>query len=62
MAKYLAMTKNLLTGFKAIKIKQAVKDLNSHVDTLAGLASVFEGEIGWTIAVHLISGLNHEML
>ena len=57
MAKYL----NLLTEFGAVKIEQVRRDLNSHADTLAGLASIFEGKIGWTIAVDLISALSHEM-
>ena len=39
MAKYLAVAKNFLTGFKLVKIEQVGRDLNSHSDTLAGLAS-----------------------
>ena len=49
MAKYLAVTKNLLTEFKAVKIEQVGRNLNSHVDALVGLALIFEGETGWTI-------------
>ena len=60
MAKYLAIAKNLITGFKAIKIEVG-RDLNSHADALVGLASVFEGEIGQTITVNLISAPSHEM-
>ena len=37
MAKYLAMANNILTGFKAVKIEQIGRDLNSHADVLAGL-------------------------
>ena len=44
MVKYLAITKTLLTEFKLVQIEQVGKDLNSHADALAGLASVFEGE------------------
>ncbi|GFS31591.1 hypothetical protein Acr_00g0018250 [Actinidia rufa] len=54
MAKYLAITKALLTEFKAVIIEQARRDLNSHADALAGLASMFEGEVGRTIIVDLI--------
>ena len=54
MAKYLVMAKNLLTKFRAVKIEQVGRDLNSHVDALAGLASIFEGESGWTIVVKLV--------
>ena len=46
IAKYLAVTKNLLIKFKAVKIEQVGRDLNSHTDALAGLASVFEGKTG----------------
>ena len=28
--------------------------MNSHADALASLASIFEGVLGWTIAVELI--------
>ena len=42
MAKYLAMAKNFLTEFKAVKIEQVGRDLNSHADALAGLASIFK--------------------
>ena len=41
MIKYLAVAKNLFTEFKAVKIEQVKKDLNSHADALAGLASIF---------------------
>ena len=41
MAKYLVVTKNLLTEFRIVKIEQVSRDLNSHADALAGLASVF---------------------
>ena len=58
MAKYLAVAKNLLTKFKAIKIEQVGRDLNSHADALAGLASVFKGKTGQTIAIKLISSPN----
>ena len=46
MAKYLATTKILLTEFRVVKIKQVWRDLNSHIDELVGLVSVFEGENG----------------
>ncbi|GFZ14587.1 hypothetical protein Acr_24g0007770 [Actinidia rufa] len=61
MAKYLAIAKAFLTEFKADKIEQVGRDLNSHIDALAGLASVFEGEIGHTIAVDLVSAPSLEM-
>ena len=61
MAKYLVVGKNLLTKFKSVKIEQVGRDLNSHADALAGLASVFEGEIGRIIAIDLIFAPNHEM-
>ena len=35
--------------------------MNSHTDTLARFMSVFEGEIGRTIAVDLISAPSHEV-
>ena len=54
MAKYLAVAKSLFTEFRVIKIKQVGRDLYSHVDALAGLASIFEGESGWTIVVKLV--------
>ena len=52
MAKSLEMAKDLLTEFIAVKIEQVEKDLNSHVDALAGLTSIFEGKSGRTIAVN----------
>lgn len=55
MAKYLTVAKSLLTDFKAVKIEQVGKDLNSHANALAGLTSVFEGEVGRTITVEIIS-------
>ena len=41
MAIYLAVAKNLFTGFKLVKIDQVGRDLNSHADALASLASIF---------------------
>ena len=61
MAKYLVVAKSLLTEFRAVRIKQVGRDLNSHADTLVGLASVFEGEIGRIIVVDLISALSHKI-
>ena len=57
MAKYLVIAKTLLIEFRVVKIKQVGRDLNYHaqLDALAGLASVFEWEVGQTIAVDLIS-------
>ena len=60
MAKYLAIVKIFLTEFKTIKIEQVRRNLNSHVDALADLASIFKGEIGQTIVVNLISAPYHE--
>ncbi|GFS46047.1 ovate family protein 13 [Actinidia rufa] len=60
MAKYLAVAKDFLKEFRAVNIEQVGRDSNAHVDTLAGLASVFEGEVGRTIVVELISALSHE--
>ena len=62
MAKYLAMAKNFLTKFRVVKIEQVGRDLNSHVDALASLASIFEGETGQTIAVVLISAPSLKIL
>ncbi|GFY96867.1 hypothetical protein Acr_11g0011730 [Actinidia rufa] len=45
MAKYLALARSLLTEFRAVKIEQVGRDLNSHADALESLASIFEGEI-----------------
>ncbi|GFY84506.1 hypothetical protein Acr_03g0012800 [Actinidia rufa] len=55
MVRYLAVAKNLLTEFKAVKIEQVRRDQNSHADALVGLASIFEGKAGWTIAIELLS-------
>ena len=55
MGKYLAVTNNLLTKFREVRIEQVRRDLNSHVNTLADLVSVFEREIGRTVVVDLIS-------
>ena len=44
IANYLAIAKTLLTKFKSVKIEQVGRDLNSHADTLVGLASVFKRE------------------
>ena len=46
MAKYLAVAKNLLTEFRAVKIKQVGRDLNSHANVLVGLVLIFEGKVG----------------
>ena len=62
MAKYLAVAKNIITEFKTVKIEQLGKDSNSHADALVCLVSVFEGEIGRTIMVDLISALSHKKL
>ena len=61
MAIYLAVANNLFTEFKAVKIEQVGRDLNSHVDALASLASIFKGETGQTIAIDLILALNLEI-
>ena len=61
MAKYLAITKILLTKFKEVKIEQVRRDLNSHVDALTSLPLIFEGEIDWILAVDLISVPSHKM-
>ena len=53
-------TLEVLTEFKAVKIEQVGRDLNSNADALAGLPSVFEGEIGQTIAVDLISAPSYK--
>ena len=41
MAKYLAIAKTLLNKFRAVQIEQVGRDLNSQVDALVGLASIF---------------------
>ena len=46
MAKYLAIAKTFLTEFKAVKIEQVGRDLNSYADALATLASFFERGTG----------------
>ena len=61
MAKYLELTKNLLTKFRAVKIEQLGRYLNSHVDALTGFASIFEREICQTITVDLISAPSHKV-
>ena len=61
MFKYLVIAKALITKFKAVKIEQVGKDLNSHVDALVGLALVFEGKIWQTIAVYLTSAPSYKM-
>ncbi|GFY97881.1 hypothetical protein Acr_12g0004220 [Actinidia rufa] len=55
MAKYLKKAKSLISKFKAIKIEQVGRELNAHADSLAALASVFEGEIGRTVAVDIVA-------
>ena len=59
MAKYLEISMTFLIKFRVAQIEQVRRDLNSHADALAGLALVFEGEIGRTIAVNLILAPNH---
>ena len=54
MGKYLAVTNNLLTKFREVRIEQVRRGLNSHANTLADLASIFEREIGRTVVVDLI--------
>ena len=49
-----------ITEFKAVKIEQVGRDLNSHPDALVGLASVFKGKIGQTIVINLISAPSYE--
>ena len=49
MAKYLVIAKTLLTKFKAVKIEQVGRDLNSHADALVGLILIYEGEIVQTM-------------
>ena len=45
MAKYLVIAKALLIEFKAVKIEQVGRDLNSHANALACLASISKGKI-----------------
>ena len=47
MAEYLIIVKTFLIEFKAVKIEQVGRDLNSQADVLAGIALVFEGRNGW---------------
>ena len=61
MAKYLAVPNNLLTKFRAVKIEQVGRDLNSHADALVGLASTCKAEARRTITVELISALSLEI-
>ena len=61
MAKYLTMAKNFLTEFRVVKIEQVWKDLISHANALVELASIFDGEIGQTIAIDLISIASHKV-
>ena len=51
MAAHLVITKTL----HAIKIEHMERDLNSHMDVLAGLASTFEGENVQIITVDFVS-------
>ena len=46
MAKYLAVAKKLLTEFRAVKMEQVGRDLNSHADALVGLASILKVKQG----------------
>ncbi|GFS36152.1 hypothetical protein Acr_00g0044380 [Actinidia rufa] len=55
MAKYLKVAKNLLSEFRAVKIKQVGREFNAHAYALASLASIFEGDIGRTVTVDVIS-------
>ena len=55
------IAKTLVTEFRAVKIEQVGRDLNSYVNALADLALVFEREIGRTIVVDLISVPSHEI-
>ena len=59
--KYLAMAMNFLTEFRAIKIKQVGRNLNSHADALERLALVFKKEAKQTIVVELILVLSLEI-
>ena len=61
MAKYLKIAKILLTKFKVVRIEQAGRNLSSHANALAGLASTLEGKTSQTIEVNLISALSNEM-
>ena len=61
MAKNLVVANNLLTEFRVVKIEQMGRDLNSHANALAGLASVFEGEASQTIVFELISSPSLEI-
>ncbi|GFZ09156.1 hypothetical protein Acr_20g0009640 [Actinidia rufa] len=55
MAKYLNMAKSLISEFRVVKIEQVRRELNAHVDALVALASIFEGDIGRTVTVHIVS-------
>ena len=45
MFEELAIAKTLITEFRAVQIEQVGRDLNSNADALAGLASIFKGEL-----------------
>ncbi|GFS31847.1 hypothetical protein Acr_00g0019520 [Actinidia rufa] len=60
MAKYLKMAKSLTSEFRAVKIEQVRRELNAHADALAALASIFEGEIGRTVTIDIVSVLSIE--
>ncbi|XP_057465748.1 uncharacterized protein LOC130755372 [Actinidia eriantha] len=55
MEKYLRMAKSLISEFRTVKIDQVGRELNAHADSLAALATVFDGEISRTVAVDIIS-------
>ncbi|XP_057508229.1 uncharacterized protein LOC130791101 [Actinidia eriantha] len=55
MAKYLRIAKSLISEFRTVKIEQVGRELNAHADSLTALAAIFEGEIGRTVAVNIIS-------
>ena len=55
MEKYLRMAKSLISEFKAVKIEEVRRELNAHADSLAALASVFEGEISRIVAIDIVS-------
>ncbi|GFY90940.1 hypothetical protein Acr_07g0011360 [Actinidia rufa] len=60
IVKYLRMAKSLISEFRAVNIEQVGRKLDAHADALVALASVFEGEIGRTVAVDVVSVLSIE--
>ena len=54
MASYLAQAKQMLSSFKKAEMVQVGRELNSHADALANLASAMEAEKRRTMKVEIL--------